>query len=280
MDARRVNKKVLESLIKVGALIKFGQRASLMASIDEVRDKVVKKYADNQQGLFSQEDIEKSSLAAINNLFSHNIPEFGDEEIESLERQLLGFSLSAKPIGEILEPFEVNATHKIAELGEEITLQENVTIAAVVKEVRVIITRKSGQEMAFVKVEDTSGSLEIVVFPKIFSITRDLWVDNKPLIIFGKVDHRDDSVSLIVENVSATTSQSSNPNRLYIKIPKKTQPEQLRRLKTLLLANPGDKHTTLFFEENKKKIDLPYNVDWTHKLAQEINSLLRDYLPS
>jgi DNA polymerase-3 subunit alpha len=252
-----------------------------LASIDKIRDKVVKKYADNQQGLFSQDDVNKSlnSSSSISFLLE-DLPEFADEEIETLERQLLGFSLSAKPINEILGPYEDKASHKISELADEMLSQEMVTIAALVKEVRVIITRKSAQEMAFVKVEDTSGNLDVIVFPKIFASTRDLWVENKPLVISGKIDIRDESVNLIAESLGALSSPSSKPDRLFIKIPKNVSSEQLVKLKKLLLANPGNNLTTLFFEESKRKIDLPYKVSWTPDLAKKIDSLLHDFLPS
>ena len=95
VDARRVNKKVLESLIKVGALSAYGTRAALLASIDSIREKVKPKTPESQQGLFATGELKKTESSAVITL--ENIQEFGEDELQSLERQLLGFSLSATP---------------------------------------------------------------------------------------------------------------------------------------------------------------------------------------
>ncbi|MEJ2441465.1 MAG: DNA polymerase III subunit alpha, partial [Patescibacteria group bacterium] len=159
VDARRVNKKVLESLIKVGALSAYGNRATLLSSLDEIRNKVVKpKASKGQQGLFSQDEISKSSKSHQVKV-AEDIAEFADEELQALERQLLGFSLSAKPLSEVIGPLEHKATHKIFEISPYETIGETVRVAAIVSDVRIVVTKRSGQEMAFVRVEDDTGSL-------------------------------------------------------------------------------------------------------------------------
>lgn len=276
VDSRKVNKKVLESLIKVGALEKFGKRAALLDSIDEIRDKVGKRAKDdNQQGLFSVDDIKKSASGGINvNLNVKEIPEFDEEELQLLERQLLGFSLSAKPISELLSGMEMNASHKIHELEEEEFIEQNVTLVAVVKDVRVIITKKSAQEMAFVKVEDGTGTIDLVVFPSIYSDTRKEWKDNNVVLIEGKVDRRDETSSLIVQKIKTRDNiENGDSERLYIKIPKSVTPDQLKQLKTLLVDNPGDKSVSLMFAGNQKEISLQHKIDWNQDLAMKISNI-------
>lgn len=271
IESRKVNKKVLESLIKVGALSVFGSRASLLAGVDSLRAKVVSKSkaGGNQQGLFSTDAIDATYK---NTDFSIAIEEFSDEEIQSLETQLLGFSLSAKPVSEILKKIENMATHKIYEIQGDSMLTENVKIAAVVTEVRVIVTKKSAQEMAFVKVRDDTGSIDLVVFPRTFQTTRAEWVDNKPLVISGKVDSRDEEAALIVEGVVSNPSAKGN-DRLYIRIPKGAKTEWLNKLKGLLLSSPGEQGVSLVFESQKKKIDLDIKVNWDENLAHQISNV-------
>ncbi|MEK7113060.1 MAG: DNA polymerase III subunit alpha, partial [Patescibacteria group bacterium] len=104
VDTRRVNKKVLESLIKVGALSSFGGRAALLYSIDEVRNRVAKpKSTAGQQDLFGEDEIVKTKKSAAT-LIRTDINEFSQDELQTLERQLLGFSLSAKPLSELISP--------------------------------------------------------------------------------------------------------------------------------------------------------------------------------
>ena len=276
VDARRVNKKVLESLIKVGALSAYGKRAALLATYEEVRNRVSKpKASKGQQGLFSHEEITKSSKAQ-NMQIMEDMEEFSDDELQALERQLLGFSLSAKPLSEVLIPLEHRATHKIFEISPHETIGENVKIAAIVSEVKIVVTRRSGQEMAFVRVEDDTGSLEMVVFPKLFSETKNLWVDNKALIISGRVDNREDAPSLIVEKIETGTEvKDENDQKVYIKVPKGAKGDELSQLKKLLLGHPGEQKVVLVFEGRKEeKVKLPYKIKWNARLAKKITEAL------
>jgi DNA polymerase-3 subunit alpha len=282
VDGRRVNKKVLESLIKVGALAKFANRATLLKLLDSVKSRVARsKPLENQQELFSSEEIKKSEVRSSCDLVeSAKIDEFSDDELQALERQLLGFSLSARPLGEVLATIASAASHKIYEISPNANVGDYVTIAAAVREVRIIITKNSGAEMAFVKVEDETGTIELVVFPKIFQTTRDFWVEQKPLVISGKIDNRNESASLIVERIKTEVETIGETNEFFVKIPKDTQVSQLSALKTLFLKNPGGSFVTLIFEGTGKKITLPLKITWTDDLAREVSLILGEITSS
>ncbi len=273
VDARKVNKKVLESLIKVGAMSKFGGRAALLASVDKIREKMVKpKGDDNQPGLFAVEDIKKMGSAEVVAL--EDLPEFPEDELQSLERQLLGFSLSARPISEVIGPLEFQSTHKIYEISAEESYSDLVKVAGVLTEVRVIVTKKSGAEMAFAKAEDGTGTLELVVFPKIFKDTRDFWVEGQPLLITGRVDVRDDSPNLLVESIETMASLDEKKEReVYIKIPKTADTNTLKKLKELLTSNLGDQTGFLQFEGGKR-VKLSFKIAWNETLAKAIADTL------
>lgn len=272
VDARRVNKKVLESLIKVGGLSAYGSRAALLYSIDDIRNKVARpKAGPGQQDLFAEGDIKKEAIAP---LLRTDVSEFSQDELQTLERQLLGFSLSAKPLGELIMPFLHEATHKIYEISPHENLGENVRIAAVVTETKIVVTRASGAEMAFVRVEDDTGSLELVVFPKIFRATRDYWVDYKPLLICGRVDSREETPTIIVESIKTGEDMGENEKSVFIRVPKEIKREDLGKLKELLLASPGEMSVTLVFAGNSHKITLPFKISWTEELARQISEVL------
>ena len=275
VDNRRVNKKVVESLIKVGALSKFGKRAALLGSLDEVRSKVIRPNKNKgQQDLFGKEEVEKSSFSPTQ--FASELPEFSDEELQTLERQLLGFSLSDKPLSELLEALEVRATHKIQELSSEHLGDSLIRVAGVVKDIRVVLTRKSGQEMAFVKVEDETGVINLVIFPRTFSEVRGLLVDGKPILAIGRVDFREDEPSLLVNSIETEEAlQKSTDNNVYLKVPKLTTIDRLKALKDLLTTNPGDQPVTLVFEgKSKKRVKLPFRISWSERLARMITEVL------
>ncbi|MEK7472900.1 MAG: DNA polymerase III subunit alpha [Patescibacteria group bacterium] len=203
VDGRKVNKRVLESLIKVGAMEKFGKKTALLSAMDMIKAKLSKSKDNNgQSGLFSEEDESKiSAFVSDSSLIDNSIDDFTDEERENFERQLLGFSISAKPINELLDPLENNTTHKIFELNPEEQRGKTVKIAAIIREARVILTKKNNSEMAFVKAEDTTGVVDMVVFPKIYQDVKNLLVDGKVVLITGKVESREDEISFIAERI-------------------------------------------------------------------------------
>lgn len=286
VDGRKVNKKVLESLIKVGALSKFGNRAALIASLDELRAKVAKpKGAENQQDLFSTDDI-KQSAQSHQVEFLDNLPEFDKEQLETLERELLGFSLTSKPIKEKIGDLAGLATHRVFDLFEE-SQRKAIRVAALVSSVRVIFTKKSNQEMAFVKVLDDTGEIELVVFPSTYASTRSFWVENRPLLIHGTVDERDEGVSVIVESVQADTVSKpvggrgrttvGTTDKLFVRVPATTTMDQLKAFRTLISRFPGNQPVTLIFEgKNGQKMDLPFKVNWTPELASSIASIFNN----
>ena len=261
VDARKVNKKVLESLIRVGTLSIFGNRATLLSKMEEIRSKVAKpKSLKGQQGLFGIDIIKPV-------LLTEQVEEFNDEEIEQFERQLLGFSLSGKPISEIIGSLDLKATHKINEISTEFSSQENVKIAGVIREVREILTKK-GSKMAFVKLEDSTGMIELVIFPRIYQSSKNFWLDNNPVLVSGKVDSRNDTPTLIVETVSSKNSE------ITLNIPKNTSSDQLKKLRLVLTAYPGSQEVKLKFED--RNLTLPIKITWNDSLKKQIEATLEE----
>jgi DNA polymerase-3 subunit alpha len=196
--------------------------------------------------------------------------------LQTLERQLLGFSLSAKPVDELIAPLKNEATHNISEVSMDETGTEVIRVAGVISDIRVVVTRKSGQEMAFVKIEDTTGVTNLVVFPRMFKETRDLWVDNKAILVTGRINQRDDETSIIVNSVD-TEERLKDPsnNKVYIKIPTGVGSEELKQLKAIFQKNPGDKKVTLIFEgKNKKIVETNVQISWSEGVARLITEVL------
>jgi len=273
VDARRVNKKVLESLIKVGTLSIFGNRATLLSRMEEIRSKVAKpKGLKGQQGLFG---VEKNSQKIVKEMsfFESEISEFSDEEIEQFERQLLGFSLSGKPVSGIIGSLDLRVTHKINEISPENDHGESVKVAGVVRDARVIVT-KNGSEMAFVKIEDPTGTIELVIFPKIYKASKHIWIDNKPVLVSAKVDSRNDTPTLIVEAIETKDSNDNKDNEVFIKISKSTSPDQLKKLRFVLAQYPGSQAVILKFDN--KDLTLPFKVAWSETLAKKIAATLEE----
>ena len=272
VDGRRVNKKVLESLVKVGALSRFGNRASILASLDELRSKAKPAGGvDGQQGLFFEEEQKEIEAQSTVTQMITDMPEFTDDELESLERELLGFSLSAKPLTEVLDKLVLHRSHKSDEITGAHELPDNVKVAGVVADKRVVTTKKSGQEMAFVTLEDETGPINLVVFPKMYSETKEIWDSLSPVLITGKIDNREDQTSILVDSVDTNESLKDKEGKYYITIPKGAGNDSLMELKNVLKDNPGSQKVSLIFEGNgKDEISIPFGVSWNPDLSQEV----------
>lgn len=276
VDGRRVNKKVLESLIKVGAMSRFGNRATLLNNLDTLRNKLTKpkSLSESQQGLFASDDIKKLESSGGTTELMTNFDEFDDTELQSLERQLLGFSLSDKPLSEILMGLENLASHKIDELSTSEGVASDIKVCGLVTEIRIAVTKKTGQEMAFVKLKDSTGVIDLVVFPKIFQAAKELLVDGKVLLVAGRLDSKSEEPALLVSEITNTGNLSEEAKKVFIKVPPSAGPDDLRRLKTFLESNPGNKNVSLIFEKDKRKIDLALRIDWNETTAKMISEIL------
>ena len=271
VDARKVNKKVLESLIKVGAMEEFGKKTALLNAIDVIKTKLSKPQENNgQSGLFSEEDESKiSAFVSDSSLIDNTVDDFTDEEREVYERQLLGFSISAKPINELLDPLEAETTHKIFELSPEDQKGKTVKIGAIIREARVILTRKNNSEMAFVKAEDTTGIVDMVVFPKLYQEVKNLLIDGKVVLIAGKVESREEEVSFICESIFEYKNDGSH----NVHIPADTTKDKLVELKKLFEENPGTDDVALFFERDQTKIVPKQKISWSPVLQKQVNKI-------
>jgi len=149
------------------------------------------------------------------------------------------------------------ATHQIDEIWDENLVVKEATLAGVIREIRVIFTRKDLKEMAFVKLEDITGSVDLVIFPKIYETVKNFLIEGKPLVVKGTVDKRENSVSVIVNSVlnlseSRETTKPANENTVTIEIPAHTSAKQLVNLKSLLAEIPG-KNQVFNLSRQKRK---------------------------
>jgi DNA polymerase-3 subunit alpha len=272
VDARRVNKKVVESLIKVGALSMFGIRAGLLDSLEEVRS-IAKAAQAPQQSLFDTDD--SPNLTETISQISSSIEEFSEDELQKFERELLGFTLTGESATDTLTEFGSYITHHADEITEDAKLPEEVKVAGVIKNIRKVVTKNGGKEMAFGTLDDGTGELGLVVFPKIYGVTKEIWESGKPVLVIGKVDHREETPSILVNQVLTLGSLNELGDAVVISIPPRTTTQAISRLKSELKKSPGLQKVVLQFSNNSKtSFPLPFTVEWNEKLAKSVDKLL------
>ncbi|MBD2163218.1 trans-splicing intein-formed DNA polymerase III subunit alpha C-terminal partner DnaE-C [Calothrix membranacea FACHB-236] len=208
IDLRAVNRRTLESLISCGAFDKIQpNRHQLMQDLPLVYDWAQSRAKDRASGQGSIFDL-LGGFSATNNKNGNNafeiapksqpVSDFPPQEKLRMEKELLGFYVSDHPLKSIKQSSLVLAPINLSQLGEQ---REDMMICAVVmlNGVKKVITKK-GDPMAILQIEDLTSQSEAVVFPKNYERISSLLEVDARLIIWGKVDRRDDQNQLIVED--------------------------------------------------------------------------------
>lgn len=200
-----LNKKSLESLIKAGALDSFGHdRKVLVENIEPIlffARQHREKATSNQHSLFSGTNISLDSKVALKDA----PPATMDEKLV-WEKSLLGLYVSSHPFAPYVSYFK----DKITPLSEVESAARDVwvTLGGVVDSVQRKITKK-GSVMLFVRMQDQSGSMELLVFPKKFEETKDLWKEGAVVCVVGKTPREEGDNKIFVENVYVLDPQNA-----------------------------------------------------------------------
>lgn len=201
---RDMNRKSLESLIKVGALDCFGyERGLLLSNIESIitfcKESAV-RATTNQESLFFGSGMELATKVAL-----AEAPAASDNERLGWEKELLGLYISGHP----LTVYEKRIGRMLVSIPDVETKDPGawVTIAGIVRLMKKKITQK-GKVMAFVTVEDVHGSLELLVFPKAYEGTEGLWVVGKIVAVMGRKGKEAGDNKLMVEKAYELTEET------------------------------------------------------------------------
>jgi len=281
VDQKIINKKTIESLIKAGALDSMGDRITLLSNLDLIigfATRIHKQNDSSQIGLFG------SSSDSSNRIYSNielinSKTEVDKRQILAWERELLGIYLSEHPL-DIYKDILSEQAVAIDQLTFEHHGQTT-TLGGIVSSFKEVTT-KNNQKMAFVTIDDFSGSIEMIVFPQSYSKTIDLWKLDKILLINGKVevDNSDQkTIKLIVDDAREVTYQQAKayykkgkPKTLkakkssvkvaaqvvknetvYIKVLNSKNSQLLVNLRNILEKHKGDKEVILVLGEKDQK---------------------------
>jgi len=206
-DMREVGKRGLESLIKVGALDDFEDRALLLANLERLMLFSAQYHKNAAVGQVSMFDLMSSSEAQAASVYTTMTeipdPRWNKREQLRWEKELVGLYVSEHPLNEKWADVQNRISHTTADLKEEgeSIRSKGVAIAGLVTEIRGITT-KNGDAMAILSLEDIQGSVEVVMFPRTWRTYREQVEIDKAYIIGGKADLRGGEVQIIAENLT------------------------------------------------------------------------------
>ena len=284
VSCRIVNRKALESLIKAGAFDEFADRGLLINNVDNIlaaANRFQKDASAGQVDLFG--DGSGESLSPNVNLEPGE--PIGLPLQLGWERELLGIYLSSHPL-ESYKDILTARTVSIVSLnkGHDGRL---IKVGGSINQIREIST-KNGSKMAFVKLADLAGETELIVFPKTYAQTADIWLHDKVIIVKGKADFsRNDELKILVEEVQLIsqeealnfdkTAEPSSPEavlkqRLYIRMEDSQNQPKLLTLKEKLDGFVGETEVVLVTGEKTSKqiIKLPQTISISEESLREL----------
>jgi len=252
VNVSKVNKKVLEALIKCGAFDSTRAfRSQMMAILEDALDhgsRIQKEKADSQLDLFADSNMGTSLPVSIPKL--PDIEEWDENMLLALEKEALGFYITGHPLDKYKEIIQKYTTvnsiriHDIAD-GKMIRMAGSIKILKIHK-------TKKGDMMAFCSIEDQSGSIEVVVFPNLYAKTHLVLADEEIIILEAEVQKNENIVKLIAEKIVPIEQASGEwTNGVLIKVDaQKSSLDTLEKLKSVIENYPGDSTVCL-----KIKID-------------------------
>ena len=251
VDPQVANKRALESLVKAGVLDATGDSRQGMLSVLEAALASGNRYhADRLTGQGSIFDLDglgdEQPGEPVGRTSQHQpVPEgeFERRELLSLEKEALGLYVSEHPLSGLAAPLRRATDCPVSEL-ERRRDGEVVTVAGMVGTTRTLTTRK-GDPMAFVRIDDLSGSAEAMLFNSVYSEARELIASDAILLIRGRVDHKDGEVKLIALEVSELEI-SDQPNVVRLRVDAKlARVDLIKELAHVVGDFPGDSPVVL-----------------------------------
>ena len=291
VDVHIANRKALESLIKAGAFDRFADRSTLLHNLDTVMayaSKLAKQALSGQTDLFGAL-VDTTAVAKPTLMLQPASTVYNSRDQLLWERELLGLYLSQHPL-QAFSNLLAEQTMPLNMLepghdGKSVIIGGNITA---VRE----ITTKNGQKMAFVKLEDEFGEIELILFPSIMQQTLGLWQRDKVVIVRGKVNAKDRDGNLQSElkimaddarevtheqavgyqptgkkqttpktklkpaqSVTDSSSIQKTMDRIYIRLQHSEDSNLLLSLKQVIDDSPGDSEVVLVLgDDNAKQI--------------------------
>ncbi|HOS69417.1 MAG TPA: DNA polymerase III subunit alpha [Bacillota bacterium] len=290
MDYSIINKRTVESLIKCGAFDSFGvYRSRMLAVYEKLMESIQGQKKNNVEGQISLFDTIDDSEDIMGNIYPE-INEYPKRNMLSMEKEMLGLYISGHPLEEYKSELQASVTITTAELTpdneEDVQdIERNseldgkmVTMGGIIVSVK-RKTTKTNNMMAFVELEDLYGTLEIIVFPKIYERVKSLLVQDTIVLVEGRISQKEEEAAKIICDAVKPLKKYAG-KKLYIRINTDLQPEIVEQLKKVLIEYKGEQPVILVNEANKDngkgrvmKADRSIWVDINDKLLNDLKEV-------
>lgn len=279
-----VNKRAIENFIKAGAFDCFGaNRRQLMMVYASIVDSINQEKKKSMAGQMSLFDIADEETKEDFEIKLPNVSEYKKSELLAFEKEVIGVYVSGHPLEEFMPKWKKHITNNTGDFvadEEESELKVNdgdrVCVGGMINSISIKST-KTGKMMAFFRLEDMFGNVEIIVFPKDYEKYRSAIIDDAKVFVRGRVNVTDnDGAKVICESI---TSFENMPSDLWIRFADKEQYNEMsEEIDKLLRASDGRDNVILYLTKEKQKKHLPASrsVYANEELLSSLRTLLGD----
>lgn len=206
VDLRRVGKRALECLIKVGALDQFGSRPALLDSLNRIVSISASHFRAAEAGQMS---LFSPQTGLVERIVLPPAPfEVSKREQLNWERELIGLYVSDHPLNPVMAAITQTVTHFARDL-DDLVPKQRVCVAGLVTRVQPHVTKK-GNLMGFVTLEDLQGSIDLVVFPRVWEQFFVLLEPDNIVVVDGRVDTRGGDPKILVDKVTTNIKKAAD----------------------------------------------------------------------
>jgi len=279
IDLRLVNRKVLESLIKCGALDLFGSpRAQMLVSLDtilEFSSKTQKEKAKGQLSFFDAGFSQNGFKSTLNNMPA--VKEWPEPQLLAFEKEMLGFYVTGHPLARYAHELKRFTSSSTANLDQYDDGSE-IKIVGLIAKIKQTVTRAKQEKMAILKLEDLEGIVEVLVFPAAFQKSARYIQPNTVVLVKGRLNRREDTPKIIANDLFPMDEAYKLITGVNINL-SGIRENLFETLKELLIHYPGRIPIYLHLDTPaKSRVHLVVGeglyVLPSEKLMQEIESLL------
>lgn len=276
VDARHLTRKAIESLVKAGAFDSTGgRRSQLLAVLDQTIEGAQAVQRHRQSGQISFFDLGTSATAAESRVFAARdrlppIDEFPQNTLLTMEKEILGLYITGHPLAQYQKQLEAKTTAFIAGL-KEIPDATTVTLGGLVAGQKRVVTR-NGENMVFLSLEDSTGVVEVVVFPRVLARAAGLLREDAVVLVRGRLSLQEDEAKILAEEISAL----GDPMKVHVKIEADQNSLIVSDVLSMLRKYPGDRPVILYFVPAKKKVETKpqFWVNGSNELLADLHELL------
>ncbi|MCX8013764.1 MAG: OB-fold nucleic acid binding domain-containing protein, partial [Rectinema sp.] len=290
-----LNKRVLESLIRSGAFDSMGHRRSqLLDAYEQLVDALSRNRKKNLEGQFDLFGTGAENPAEPVDLPLRNIPEFTPAELMKMEKEVTGLYLSGHPMDAYRSTIRQSGAFSIGSILSDFS-QENVPsryqdhqmakIGGIVEAVKTKTTKQDSL-MAYITLEDDTGSMELLAFSKVLQASGSYLKVGMPLLVTGRISVRDEKAPQLIceqiqplsqlpqadsENEKVSSPANFKEHKLYLRFPSEADP-RFEKIRKIFILFPGDSQAIFYFQDSGKRLGTRCLLH--EALLKELRSLL------